>query len=91
MKDYAKYSKIREGLCGKNKDKKLTWTRECDEAFQTLKDEMTKTPILAYPDFENEFILDTDASFDTIGAVISQKDIYGRESDCIRIPQNEQA
>ena len=79
LKDYAKYSKILEGLCGKNKDKKLTWTKECDEAFQTLKDKMTKTPILAYPDFEKEFILDTDASFDTIGAVLAQKDAYGRE------------
>ena len=79
LKDYAKYSKVLEGLCGKNKDKKIIWTEECNEAFQKLKEKMIKTPILAYPDFENEFILDTDASFDTIGAVLSQKDIYGRE------------
>jgi len=66
-------------MCGKNKDKKLTWTKECDEAFQTLKDKMTKTPILAYPHYEMEFILDTDTSFDTIGAVLAQKDAYGME------------
>jgi hypothetical protein len=33
LKDYAKYSKILEGLCGKNKDKNLTWTKECNAAF----------------------------------------------------------
>ena len=51
---------------GKNKDKKIIWTKECDEAFQRLKERMVQTPILAYPDFDKEFILDTDASFDTI-------------------------
>ena len=90
LKDYAKYSKVLEGLCGKNKEKKLIWTEECNEAFQKLKEKMINTPILAYPDFGKEFILDTDASFDTIGAVLSQKDIWKRMSDCIWIPQNEQ-
>ena len=66
-------------MCGKNKDKKIIWTKECDEAFQRLKERMVQTPILAYPDFDKEFILDTDASFDTIGAVLSQKDSSGRE------------
>jgi len=79
IKDYTRYAKVLEGLCGKNKDKKLIWTKECDEAFQKLKDRMIKTPILAYPDFAKDFILDTDASFDTIGAVLSQKDECGRE------------
>ena len=36
-------------------------------------------PILCFPDINREFILDTDASFDTIGAVLSQKDKEGRE------------
>ena len=79
IKDYARYSKVLEGMCGKNKDKKIIWTKECDEAFQRLKERMVQTPILAYPDFDKEFILDTDASFDTIGAVLSQKDSSGRE------------
>ena len=37
------------------------------------------SPILGFPDLKKEFILDTDASFDTIGAVLSQKDSDGRE------------
>ena len=48
-------------------------------SFSKIERKMIDTPILAYPDFEKEFILDTDASFDTIGAVLSQKDTYGRE------------
>ena len=79
IKDYSRYAKVLEGLCGKSKDKKLIWTEECDDAFQKLKERMIKTPILAYPDFSKDFILDTDASFDTIGAVLSQKDMCGRE------------
>ena len=38
LKDYAKYSKVLEGLCGKNKDKKIIWTEECEEAFRKLKE-----------------------------------------------------
>jgi len=79
IKDYARYSKVLEGMCGKNKDKKLIWSEECNEAFNKLKGMMMTTPILAYPDFNENFILDTDASFDTIGAVLSQIDAHGRE------------
>ena len=40
---------------------------------------MTTTPVLAFPDIHKDFILDTDASFSTIGGVLSQKDTNGRE------------
>ena len=79
IKNYAQYSKPLESICGKNNGKNLKWTDECEVAFRKLKEQMTKAPVLAYPDFEKQFILDTDASFDTIGAVLSQKDEYGSE------------
>ena len=47
-------------------------------AFVTLKQKLTEAPILAHPDFEKEFILDTDASDVSIAAVLSQK-IDGKE------------
>ncbi len=48
------------------------WTEQCNKAFQTLKELLTKAPVLAYPDFEKPFILDTDASDVAIGATLSQ-------------------
>ena len=78
IKDYTKYSKILESLCGSNQ-KKLIWTDECEQAFIMLKNELTKTPVLSFPDFSKEFILDTDASFDRIGAVLAQVDDNGNE------------
>lgn len=49
------------------------WTLECDEAFMLLKSHLVSAPILGYPDVNGgTFILDTDASNDTIRAVLSQ-------------------
>ena len=44
-----------------------------------MKEALVTTPILQFPDISKEFILDTDASFESIGAVLSQKDDLGRE------------
>jgi hypothetical protein len=44
-----------------------------------LKAHLTSAPILAYPDFEKEFILFTDASDLALGAILSQKDQMGHE------------
>ena len=43
-----------------------------------LKQKLTEAPILAYPDFGKEFLLDTDASDVAIAAVLSQN-IDGKE------------
>ena len=48
------------------------WSEECEAAFQVLKTRLIEAPILAYPDPEQEYILDTDASNEGIGAVLSQ-------------------
>jgi len=50
----------------------FTWTPECQSSFQKLKTLLSTAPLLAYPDFRAEFILDTDASNHGIGAVLSQ-------------------
>ena len=41
-------------------------------AFENLKQALTNTPILAYPRNKDSFILDTDASNTSMGAVLSQ-------------------
>ena len=78
IEGYSKYAKPLELLIN-TKNKNIVWTNECEIAFKKLKEKMFNSPILKYPDFSREFILDTDASFDTIGAVLSQKDEYGLE------------
>jgi len=74
--NYSKFLKDLEKLCGYNQ-KKLVLTDECEKSFQNLKEKLINSPILAFPDFSKEFILDKDASFNRIGAVLSQLDDYG--------------
>ncbi len=44
------------------------------DAFEQLKARLISAPVLAYPDPTRPFILDTDASNEGIGAVLSQED-----------------
>ena len=49
------------------------WTSVVDSAFQVLKKALVTTPVLAIPDFTKQFILETDASNQGIGAVLQQQ------------------
>jgi hypothetical protein len=59
------------------KERKWNWTKECEHAFHHLK-HLTTAPVFAYPQFNHQFIPDTDASQEGIGAVLSQN-IGGQE------------
>ena len=48
------------------------WTPECDAAFEKLRNQLINAPTMAYPLPEGEWILDTDASGYSIGAVLAQ-------------------
>ncbi len=48
------------------------WTPECQSAFDKLKKLLTGAPLLAYPDFSQHFLLETDASISGLGAVLAQ-------------------
>lgn len=50
----------------------FSWTPECQKAFENLKEALTTTPVLAYPQAEGQYVLDTDASDKALGAVLSQ-------------------
>ena len=55
------------------KDVKFQWTERCQEAFEQLRDVLVEAPVLAYPDFGLPFRLETDASGNGLGAVLSQE------------------
>ena len=64
-----------------NKDKKsehVDLSPEAREAFERLKATCLQAPILAFPDFNKPFLLETDASGRGLGAVLSQKQADGR-------------
>lgn len=48
------------------------WMPECQVAFETLKHDLSHAVTLSHPDFRSPFIPAVDASFDGLGAVISQ-------------------
>ena len=55
-----------------DKRAEFQWNEACQAAFDKLKVLLTQAPILAHPNEEGEFLLDTDASGVGIGAVLSQ-------------------
>ncbi|GFW04409.1 retrovirus-related Pol polyprotein from transposon 17.6 [Trichonephila clavipes] len=75
-----------------SKQKKFQWTKECEDSFLQLKEALTSSPILIYPQPDKPFILDTDASNESVGAVLSQE-IDGQErvvaywSKCLSKPE----
>ena len=52
----------------KEEPNELVWTEAKNHAFEILKRHISKPPILKLPNFEQEFVLQTDASNDGIGA-----------------------
>ena len=53
-------------------NKAFQWNDHCQEALTKLKTALITAPVLAYPSAEDQFVLDTHASDDGIGAVLSQ-------------------
>lgn len=54
------------------RDRKWEWSKECEDSLNELKYQLVSAPILKNPDWNLEFIVDTDASNEEIGCVISQ-------------------
>ena len=61
------------------KDVTFSWDTEKDHSFANLKKLLCTAPVLTHPDFSKEFILTTDASYEGIGYVLSQKGDDGNE------------
>src|SRR5437867_7951649 len=77
LKDYSKRTIPLNRLL--QKDTKYCWTRECQQAFEQLKELMTTTPVLVHANLHKQFILATDASQDSIGYILSQEGSDGKE------------
>ena len=77
IKNYARIAKPLNDLLGcensKLKQQPVTLGPEALEAFGELKLKCITAPVLAFADFNKPFLLETDASGDGLGAVLSQK------------------
>ena len=67
---YAEVARPLHRLTNKGAD--WDWTEACTIAFETLKHLLCSAPILAYPDPKCGYLVDTDASDEAMGAVLSQ-------------------
>ena len=50
------------------------------EAYDALKEALSTAPVLGYPDFSREFILEIDASLNGLGTILSQQGKDGQIS-----------
>ena len=57
-----------------SKTVEFKWKDEHQKAFDTMKKIISREVLLAYPNFDKEFIIHTDASHMQLGAVIAQDD-----------------
>ena len=63
-------------LSGEGASRKLEWVsllKDALRAFNALKQACMSTPVLAFADYTKEFLLETSASKEGLGAVLSQK------------------
>nr|GEZ51141.1 reverse transcriptase domain-containing protein [Tanacetum cinerariifolium] len=71
IQDFSKIARLMTRLL--EKDTSFFFSKECVEAFQTLKRKLTEAPILISPDWDMPFELMCDASNFVIDAVLGQR------------------
>ena len=71
--NYATLATPLTDLTRKSAPIQVQWTKECDRAFNKLKQQFCSAPVLSSPDFSRPFLLQTDASERGVGAVLSQR------------------
>ena len=60
IENFSKIAKPMTNLLKKTNE--FEWTPECEQSFQTLKQKLTTTPILALPNIQQDFVVYCDAS-----------------------------
>jgi len=66
------YGTINKPLTKLLKKEGFKWNPKAEQAFEQLKEALSRVPTLGLPDFSKPFTLETDASNARIGAVLSQ-------------------
>ena len=78
FQNYCHIAKPLQNLTQKNVP--FVWTDACQKSFETLIETLTTAPLLAYPDYNKDFILSCDASDLAIRFILSQIDDHNREN-----------
>lgn len=68
-----RYTEVATPMTDLLKKDSFIWNKKATSSFLSLKEAMTTTPILSYPDFSKQFIVETDACMVGIGAVLLQE------------------
>ncbi|CAC5392664.1 Retrovirus-related Pol polyprotein from transposon 297 [Mytilus coruscus] len=76
---YSKIATPLNGLLKKERERSFKWNKECQVAFDNLKQALLTPPVLAYPDMNKPFMLTCDASNSAIGFVLGQLDSQRKE------------
>ena len=76
IKNFSRISEPLRELTRKNAT--FQWTPACGAAMTLLKEKLTTAPVLAFPAFDRDFTVETDASISGIGAVLSQRQDDGK-------------
>ncbi len=66
------FAKVAFPLHRLSEKKVWAWSDECEQAFNSLKHRLITAPVLTLPSFDQDFVLDVDASGNGLGAVLSQ-------------------
>jgi hypothetical protein len=54
------------------KNTPFVWSDECEHSFQTLKEKLTTTPVLAVPETGKDYMVYCDASKHGLGCILMQ-------------------
>jgi hypothetical protein len=68
IQNYGTISRPLTELLKKNAS--FLWTLVTEDAFQSLKQKLCEAPVLGVPDFAKQFVIETDACNQGVGAVL---------------------